>query len=157
MLTHLTKKPGEFKARCNLSTVVKIARATAEQSAEARDLGLQRHHGVTDTRGKDIWTWHFPACGGFETDDREAYQAHLDEFHNGGQLKLEGPPIQYPVPMWKAPRLTEAGKPLTTKAAERTRTCGTCSLIAEVVSTASVQWWAEHTKGCAIAMAGAAS
>lgn len=151
----LTKGPGQFYARCNLARTVKVHLAKPGDREEAARLGLRRHEAGRDARGRPIWVWRFPHNeGAFEFYDRDTYLAHMAEHHRGG-LKLAGPWL---AGRWRGPRLKPEGQALCKEAVEQLRSCPGCGLIAQTDdSRASELWWAEHTQGCSLAMAGAAS
>lgn len=153
----LTSKPGEFRVRCHLGVIVKEHLATPEQKAEAKRQGLQRRFTDYNSRGKPVWFWAFPVHDDvFETTDREAYQAHLAEFHNGGVQKLSEPWLKLSPKLWTGPRLRPEGKPFTDRDST-TGECPTCGLVGDSHGEAGELWWREHLEGCALITAGAAS
>lgn len=157
-MKHLTKNAGEFKGRCNLRRRVRWDRMTEELWVIANERGYERvfHEVESERRDKETgkhgrWMVVFAACGGLETDDAAAFEAHITELHDGGR-KLSSPVMITPGRMWKGPKAPVEHRALVTKA--EVEVCDRCGLVAEVDgSNASDLWWTEHQRGCAMAAA----
>lgn len=155
-------QPGRFHARCNLTERRWERRLTAGEAAEAKANGYPRFFNQIDSERVDRetgkhgrWEIGFPACGGFETDDRAAYDRHMLEVHNRPLGWAKGYAEDFVRSVragWRSPVLVPGGKPLAKAVAAVLRTCPTCGLVAEVENNAGALWWAEHERGCALAV-----
>lgn len=160
----LVNKPGQFRARCNLAKKVAVAKTTPEQRREAEANDYRKSY-TQDHRGKVVWWWHFPACDGFETTDREAFKAHVDEFHGGGTYRWDSPSLDprnsdrtvrnysarmpLPVKPFPSPRLTTEGTAWSDEK-HPTVTCPGCGLVMEEgASHAAELYIREHLELCA--------
>lgn len=159
MLTHLTKKPGEFKALCKLGAWRDVAAVLA--MAPPLEGAYPERWSHTLERSEML-----VPCD-FETTDRAAFDTHMAELHD----RKPGwkPPLdrgwengRTPVIRPRSPKPSSggAGRPFKASAkatAADVHSCPTCSLIAEVRDRAGELWWDEHLRGCALAQAGEAS
>lgn len=162
-MQHLTdRKPGAFRAVCQQASWTPYGNLTHEQLTAANDNAWPCRW----DRKLDANVVAVPCS--LDTTDRATFEAHVAEAHadRGGiyasptarsdvYLRTHRLPIPVPVKMWKAPRLTDEGKPYDDHGA--LRTCPTCTLVSQVEGNAGELWWDEHVRGCALAQAGAAS
>lgn len=161
------KKPGEFRARCTMRRRVWERRMTAEEIADAKAKGYTRVFNRLESERRDPekgqhgrWEWALPACEGFETTDKAAFEQHMRDEHGRGPAYVRSETESFGNSIragWRAPRLSATGQDLTKAAAEQLQTCPTCELKAQVDTLASEQWWREHLRGCALAQSGVAS
>lgn len=157
MYTHLTSKPGEFRARCNLNSEISWDKMTEESWAIANERGYKREFREVpslkvdpETRKHGRWVVVFGGCEGFETTDRAAFEQHMADAHghkpNGPrQLKLgQG--------MWRTP----PARALDLSGLQTCERCGLVAEISEIDTLANRRWWDEHLAKCAGDQAGAA-
>lgn len=152
-MERLTKKPGEFRARCNLKREIAWDVMTEESWALANARGYKRVFRELpslkvdpETRKHGRWVVVFGGCEGFETADAAAFERHMADAHG---RKPGGPrQLKRGNGMWKGPRLKDEGQPL--KTGVELETCTACGLVAEVSERAAdVLWWDEHQRLCA--------
>lgn len=141
-MTSTPLKPGEFRGVCK-RPVQWVHRALLEVPPE--EGGRTR-----EVRGEKLYPIY---CTGISTSDRAVFEKHCKDEHGTaarGAWKMDGPRIPIPVRLRPAkPRSGGQGKPFVSKA--DTRTCETCTLVAEDDGTYEMDlWWKEHTTGCAL-------
>lgn len=138
-------RPGDFRAVCK-----KPRWATESELPPGTDLDALRARWDR----KLTQTVYEVRCA-LDTTDRATFEQHMVEVHKvslARELNHHRGHTGFSTKPWKAPRLTEDGKPWTEKEAKgRTHTCPTCGLVDEIDTTyAAALWWDEHLRGCAL-------
>lgn len=105
-----------FHAVCKLQRRKPEKTLTPEERREATENEYLRVFNREADRGRGRVEVCFPACQGFETEDRGLFEAHMADAHNitkgsyapkkGGGTKADVVPAK----MWNGPRLTAEGK-----------------------------------------------
>jgi len=145
-MKHLIDKPrpGDFRAVCKKPRWVPLSVVQAlPDDEQPKDLTTKwdpkLHCEVAAVR-----------CS-LDTTDRAEFERHMKEVHGvqlSRELNHQRGHTGFSSKRWKAPRLTETGKPWTEKeAAGRTRTCPACGLVDEI-TTGSYREWSAHLSAC---------
>lgn len=151
------KAPGQFRARCRLTKPHPVKDLPEYLRREYAEKGWPKGTREIYSRKtrREVSTECFlePLCEGFETSDPAAFDAHMKTAHGKGEVKGYAESWLLGIRKgWRPPRLSVEGKPLVKAAAEITRACPFCGLIAEVSDRAAdLLWWDEHERGCTIA------
>lgn len=160
-----TRKPGEFRASCRKGAYLPVHQLTEAERVWAEDEDARRraeglYGGVFKYDRRLKLETALVRCE-LDTTDPAELEAHLNRVHGGGlyrwdagglrptdrTVKNYAPKMAIPVKPWKAPKLTEEGKPWPEND-DRTQSCP-CGLVAEVGDLhADRLWWDEHINFC---------
>lgn len=150
---------GQFRATCNLKRHVHERRLSADEIRDAREKGYGRRFVALVSERKDKetgrngrWEVAFPACAGFDTTDKAAFEQHMATEHGRSWQTWHRGEVQASVTSvrrgWTSPR----NRPLPAQAEALLKRCPTCDMGAEVNGEAAELWWTEHLRGCALAV-----
>ncbi len=148
-------KPGEFRGRCNLAKPHAVSELPHYLRREYEEKGWRK--GVRTVRVRRdlrrVECFLEPLCDGFETTDKEAFEAHMRDVHGKSQMRGENAAlVARATGRWRTPKAKPDGTPyVATKAfVGQTTTCEGCGLVMENGSTYADELFVrEHLDFCA--------